>query len=396
MAKKKRNPIAKSLKDKSHFAKQEIVNFAAKLGFDYVGVTSVESLDRGVAARNRVRQGFMEGLPWFTEDRVLNASSPNRLLPEAQSIISLAVSYYYSPRRQNVLELRGKVARYAWGLDYHPLLKGKARQLVNFMQSQFNSCHNRIFVDDGPLLERAVAERSGIAWYGKNTMMITRGHGSWVLLAEILTDLSLPEDLPMKKNCGACTMCIDKCPTGALTPYALDNQKCISFWTIEHKGIIPREIRPLIGTWVFGCDLCQDVCPVNRNVQQTNETAFLRASTHIDSLDLIDLLKMTPLEYQQKFKGSTIKRAKLTGLKRNACIALGNLKKQEGIEALEFTLLNGDPVVRVHAAWALGLIGGKFAEEALKKSLLRDQDQEVIAEIHHALNMSVTSIDNER
>ena len=138
----------KLLKDKSYFAKQNIVNFALNLGFDYVGVTSVKSLERGVVARNRVRQGFMEGLPWFTEDRVRNASNPSRLLSEAQSVISLAVSYYYPSSRKNVLQLRGKVARYAWGLDYHPLLKDKARQLVGFMQSQFNSCHNRIFVDD--------------------------------------------------------------------------------------------------------------------------------------------------------------------------------------------------------------------------------------------------------
>ena len=366
--------------------KDVIVNFATKLGFDYVGVTSVESLERGITAKERVRDGFMRGLNWFTEERVVKASSPKQLLPEAQSILSLAVSYYYPVKRSESLELRGKIARYAWSQDYHSVLKSKTRLLVQFIEEQFHSRYNRIFVDDSPLLERAVAERSGIAWYGKNTMMLTRNHGSWVLLAEILTDLSLPVDQKLNKNCGSCTICIVECPTGALTPYALDNQKCISFWTIEHKGIIPRDVRPLIGTWVFGCDLCQDVCPVNRKIQQARDAAFMSSDTHIRSVELTNLLQMTQEEYQVKFKGSPIKRAKLNGLKRNACIALGNIGNAEAVSHLERVLMHSDSVVQVHAAWALGKIGGIRAKEILTKALPSIEDDDVITEIVDALD----------
>jgi epoxyqueuosine reductase len=367
-------------------AKDAVVRFANTLGFDYVGITSPESLQRGIVAQERVRGGFMRGLNWYTEERVSKASNPKRLLPEAQSIISLAVSYYYPVSRSQPLELHGKIARYAWSEDYHSVLKNKARLLVHFMEKRFHSLHNRIFVDDGPLLERAVAERSGIAWYGKNTMMLTRNHGSWVLLAEILTDLSLPEDQKVQKNCGSCTICIAECPTGALTPYALDNQKCISFWTIEHKGIIPKDMRPLIGTWVFGCDLCQDVCPVNRKIEKTRDSAFVRSDTHIRSIDLIDMLKMTPEQYQMKFKGSPIKRAKLNGLKRNACIALGNIGNSKAVSHLERVLIHSDSIVQIHAAWALGQIGGKPAEEVLTKASLYSKDKLVVNEIIDALD----------
>lgn len=374
--------------------KNAIINFATKLGFDYVGVTSVKSLERGITARQRVRDGFMRGLNWFTEDRVTKASSPKQLLPEARSILSLAVSYYYPVRGSEPLELHGKIARYAWSQDYHSVLKHKAKLLVQFIETQFHSRHNRIFVDDGPLLERAVAERSGVAWYGKNTMMLTRNHGSWVLLAEILTDLSLSEDQKLNKNCGSCTMCITACPTGALTPYALDNQKCISFWTIEHKGIIPRDMRHLIDTWVFGCDLCQEICPVNRKVQQTRDTEFISSDTHIRSVDLIDLLQMTPEQYQVKFKGSPIKRAKLNGLKRNACIALGNIGDAQAVSHLERVLIHSDKVIKVHAAWALGKIGGIRAKEVLTKALPSNKDDEVTSEILHALDTIKSSHDN--
>ena len=375
--------------------KGEIIGFATNLGFDYVGVTSVESLERGITAKDRVRDGFMRGLNRFTEERVTKASSPRHLLPEARSILSLAVSYYYPSRGLEPLQLHGKIARYAWSQDYHSVLKHKAKLLVQFIEKQFNSRHNRIFVDDGPLLERAVAERSGVAWYGKNTMMLTRNHGSWVLLAEILTDLSLPEDQKLNKNCGSCTMCLTACPTGALTPYALDNQKCISFWTIEHKGIIPRDMRPLIDTWVFGCDLCQEVCPVNRKVRQARDIAFISSDFHIRSVDLIGLLQMTPEQYQVKFKGSPIKRAKLNGLKRNACIALGNIGDEQAVSHLGHVLIHSERVVQVHAAWALGEIGGLQAKEILTKALLSNKDDELISEIQNALD-TIKSADDHK
>jgi epoxyqueuosine reductase len=237
------------------------------------------------------------------------------------------------------------------------------------------------------MLDRAVAERAGIGWFGKNANILTR-IGSWVLLAHVLTDLELEPDAPLKKTCGACRLCMDACPTGALiAPGVLDNRLCISYLTIENRGPIPRELRPQMGDWVFGCDICQDVCPVNRKAQLGQAYRELtRDAEERARPELIGLLEMDEAAFRQRFRASPVLRAKLAGMKRNVCVALGNIGDECAVPALTRALRDGPALVRGHAAWALGRIGGEGAIEGLKEALERESDHWVREEIGAALD----------
>ena len=233
------------------------------------------------------------------------------------------------------------------------------------------------------MLDRAVAQRGGVGWFGKNTNILTSSHGSWVFLGQVITDLELEPDPPVKKTCGSCVRCIEDCPTGAIVaPYVIDNARCISYLTIENRGPIPRTLRPLMHDWVFGCDICQDVCPVNRKAAYSKEPAFnLRRFT---SLDLVALLEMTEEEFRERFRNSPIKRARRVGLQRNACVALGNRGDPAAVPALARALRDGEPLVRGHAAWALGKLGSPETAHALEKALAQEEDSQVVEEIESA------------
>jgi epoxyqueuosine reductase len=244
----------------------------------------------------------------------------------------------------------------------------------------------RYYVDTGPLLDRALAQRAGLGWFGKNTMLITRaGYGSYVFLGEVLTDLVLEPDPPMKGSCGQCRICLDECPTGAIVaPFVVDARRCISYLTIELRGWIPRELRPLMGTWVYGCDICQDVCPHNTLVR-TGVHAEFAPRRDVAFPDLLELLHIDERTYQERFRHSAIKRAKRQGLRRNAAVALGNLGDSRAVPALVRALDDGDPIVRGHAAWALGRIGGAEAHDALRRLAQRETDPEVLVELNAAM-----------
>ncbi len=370
-------------------AKEAVQNLAREFGFDRVGVTSAEPFEGAEAiALERVRAGLMDGLPWYHEARVRRGASPSDILPGARSVISVAMSYYADdepPDRDPVL--RGKVARYAQGRDYHGVMQRRLKQLVASLSERIGRpVQARVYVDTGPMQDRAVAERAGVGWFGKNTNVLTSSHGSWVFLGQIVTDLALEPDAPLRKTCGRCTICIDDCPTGALiAPYVLDNAKCISFLTIELRGPIPRHLRPLVGDWVFGCDICQDVCPVNRKAQPTQEPAFRTGEHGFAAMDLLPLLAMTEEEFRERFAGSPIRRAKYAGLLRNACVALGNIGDARTIPALADALGHESSLVRGHAAWALGAIGGEAAHEALRSAQATETDESVQEELTAAL-----------
>ena len=360
---------------------------ARDLGFDLVRVTTAEPFLRDErAAVERVRQGLMDGLPWYTEERVRKANRPQSLLEGAKSVVSLAVSYNTGEPDDDDDALRGKVARYAWGDDYHELLKPRLRRFADALTPLAGrEVRTRVFVDDGPMNDRAAAARSGLGWFGKNTNILTPTHGSWVFLGQVITDLELEPDVPLAKTCGNCVRCIDDCPTGAIVaPYVIDNRKCISFLTIELRGSIPRELRPLVGAWVFGCDICQDVCPVNRKARLGGEAAF-RQRGDFAAPELIPLLELDEQGFRERFRGSPIKRAKLSGLKRNACVALGNLGDAAAVPALASALSGDDALVRSHAAWALGRIGGPAARSALRAAQPTEPDTDVAEEIALAL-----------
>jgi epoxyqueuosine reductase len=250
----------------------------------------------------------------------------------------------------------------------------------------------RAFVDSGPVLERDLAGVAGLGWIGKNTHLISPRRGSWFFLGELFLDLPLVYDRPIGDRCGRCELCLKACPTGAfIGPYLLDARRCISYLTIELKGWIPAHLRPLVGNHIFGCDICQEVCPYNAKASASSETAFQpRAGLHAP--ELIKLLALTADEFRRRFRGSPILRAKRRGLLRNVAVALGNLKCAEAEPALVRALEDGEPLVRGHAAWALGQIGLRSTLEALQRRLQVETDAEVQEEINGALEIIIAGL----
>ena len=332
----------------------------------------------------------MDGLPWYTQARVIRGCQPDELLPGAKSIITVGVSYYVDRPETDGSAGHGRVARYAWGDDYHQVMKKKLKALAEQLSAHLGSSQGRWYVDDGPMLDRAAAARGGIGWFGKNTNILSQTHGSWIFLGQLITDLELTSDTPLKKSCGTCVRCIDVCPTGAIiAPYVLDNRRCISYLTIENRGPISNEMRPLIDDWVFGCDLCQDVCPVNFKAAPSQEEAFTKVRS--DVLDLAEILELTEDEFRERFRNSPIKRATRIGLQRNVSVALGNVGDRTAIPPLAKALVEGDALVRCHAAWALGQLGGSEATEHLEKAALTEAAPDVQGEISAALDAAGTS-----
>jgi epoxyqueuosine reductase len=334
----------------------------------------------------RLEEGYLSGLSWMNADRATRATTPELLLPGARSIVILAAAYEQNDADRSDDELRGRVARYAWGRDYHRLFKKRLRQLRLFMESRLPGLQSRVMVDYGPLAERAYAVLAGLGWFGKNTNLLLPGVGSWVLLGEVLTTADLAPDIPLRKSCGSCNRCITACPTGAIArDYVIDNDRCISYQTIENRGPIPRELRPLIGDWLFGCDICQEVCPVGRSAG-ISILEGLAAAKQEDALpQLVPLLQLGEKEFVERFAGRAIMRAKRNGLLRNACVVLGNLRDPRAIPGLIGALNDPAILVRGHAAWALAQIGGRAALQALTARREIESDSWVLEEIDLAI-----------
>ena len=365
---------------------------AIEIGFDLVRITSADEFaeDRDIAIA-RIKNGLMDGLPWYNEARVNRGSSPQQLLPGAKSIVCLALNYFPGPdageaEPGNEPTPGGKVARYAQGRDYHRVMKKKMRDYVADLGERVDrKVSARWYVDDGPMLDRSAAARAGMGWFGKNTNILTSELGSWVFLGQVISNLELEPDPPLTKTCGSCARCIDACPTGAIVaPYVVDNARCISYLTIENRGPIPRQLRPLMLDWIFGCDICQEVCPVNRKERPTNEPDFARRGLAV--IDLVELIKMTDESFVSRFAGTPIMRAKRTGMQRNACVALGNAGDPVAVPALGEALATADTLVKSHAAWALGEIGGEAAVSCLREALIVEGNAQVRTEINEALN----------
>jgi epoxyqueuosine reductase len=389
-----------------------IKEYAYELGFDSVRITGAAAFPgEERVIKQRIAEGLMDGLPWFTARRAEISCQPAALLPEARSIIALALCYLSEqPAGEQSGPPRGRISRYAWGDDYHDLITSRLQQftawLAEYTRTEVPQLQTHLFVDTGRMVDRAVARRAGLGWYGKNTNILTRGWGSWVFLAEVVTNLPLQEeefDQPLQAHCGKCEICLHACPTGALpAPYVLDNRRCISYLTIELRGSIPLELRPLMGNLIFGCDICQEVCPVNQVAERRlglrlgtaagtpllqirpRPTFHPRASLGSNP-ELIPLLKLTEEEFRERFRGSPIKRAKRRGLLRNVCVALGNSKDLAAVPALCEALHHEEALVRGHAAWALGQLGGKQAREALEEASGQESEIDVRQEICCAL-----------
>jgi epoxyqueuosine reductase len=371
--------------DRRLVLREQINAEATALGFDLVGITSAEPLAHGSRLRAWVAQGFAGDMGYMSRD-VEKRVDPSRVLPEVRSIVVLAMNYYTSPSMSEVSPRCGWISRYSWGQDYHTVLRNKLEALVAFIRElEGANVRARWYVDTGPILERELAWRAGIGWAGKNTTLINRRMGSWLFLGAILLDRELVYDAPATAHCGTCTRCIIACPTGALVaPGVLDARRCISYLTIELRGPIPRELRPLMGTHIFGCDICQAVCPWNRRAPMSSEAAFLPRAGFA-APELIPLLSLSDEGFRARFRGSPITRAKRRGLLRNVAVALGNLRDLRALPALEGALHDAEPLIRSHAAWALGRIGGSGAQQVLQVALGTERDADVRGEMASAL-----------
>jgi epoxyqueuosine reductase len=295
---------------------------AKELGFQKFGVARAEELtEEGANLRTWLERGYAATMNWIGKNEE-KRRDPRRVLEGAKSVISVAINYYTTPKHSSD-HAKGKVSRYAWGGDYHEIVSGKLEQLLGFIRTSHPGIKALVYVDTGPVLEKAWAQRAGIGWLGKHTNIISQDMGSWLFLGEIITDLELTPDAPATDHCGSCTLCIEACPTQAIVePYIVDSNRCISYLTIEHRGEIDPELTGKFENWVYGCDICQDVCPWNEKFsQQSAEQEFSPRAQNLEP-DLVQWSKMTQEEFTRNFKGSPMKRTKLAGIQRNAKVLL--------------------------------------------------------------------------
>jgi epoxyqueuosine reductase len=359
---------------------------AQRLGFLLVGVTNPDPPDHLDFFREWLTAGYQASMDWIAADRSMECrSDPRKILPECESILVLGSPY---PAPKGNIQ-GGNIASYALNLDYHDVLEGKLRQLLEKIEEWVGEpVPNHWYVDTGPVLEKELAMRAGLGWIGKNTLLINRDYGSYFFLAEILLGIQLNTDIPNTEVfCGTCTRCLDTCPTGALLePYTLNANRCISYLTIEHREAIPVELRSQMGDWIFGCDICQAVCPWNKpGAESPTVLDELQPREDLLQIDLIEEMGLSQEEFSARFKGSPIKRTKRWGYLRNIAIALGNLGVEDAISALAEALQDPEPLVRSHAAWALSEIKGENSKTILKNAAEREKHPDVIQEITLAM-----------
>jgi epoxyqueuosine reductase len=372
----------------------EIKQAARRLGFEVAGITSLDPFPRDRAALDAwCSAGYAAEMGYMTRRPVLLAN-PRQLVPGAGSLITLALNYY-ADAPEFVHEHRyGRVARYAWGRDYHDVVKPRLALLgEEVSQIAGRQVRWRGFVDAVPLLERAAAARAGLGFFGKNTNLLLPRHGSWFFLADLFVDLALPADtLQTEVNCGSCRRCIVACPTDAFAaPYVLDSRRCISYQTIENRGPIPRDLRQGMGEWVFGCDVCQDVCPFNRFSSETFWPELRPESGAGPRLDLISLLSVrTNKEFAARFAGTALMRPRRRGLLRNAAIAAANIECGAATPLLAGLVEHDEePMIRGHALWALARLDRSRARHLAGVAAKRDPDNWVREEAAACMELEV-------
>ena len=359
---------------------------AQRLGFALVGISPVKIAAHEESFAEWLRKGLGGELGYMKRTEELRRD-PKKLVPWAVSVISVGMNYFTPlPRPENPQGTQGWISRYAWGDDYHDVVREKLDLLLEKIREIYGgSIEGRAFVDSGPVLERGIAGVAGIGWIGKNTQLISPRKGSWFFLGELFLGIELAYDRPIRDRCGKCDLCLKACPTGAFVgPYILDARRCISYLTIELKGPIPRHLRPLMGNHIFGCDICQEVCPYNVKAKPTGEAAF-DPREGLYAPDLIPLLSLSEEEFRRRFQGSPILRAKRRGFLRNVAVALGNLKSREAVPALIRALHDDEPLVRRHVAWALGRIGDADSLAALRQRLAVESNAGLQEEIEEAI-----------
>ncbi len=367
----------------THELTLELKREALRLGFDKVGIAPAISPQSYPNYLTWLQAGHGAGMSYL-ERQAVARSHPEYLFEEGRSVIMTSL-VYGRPAPAPLGATQAKVARYARGADYHEILWRKLEDLLKWLQSKSPGAKGRAVADTAPLLERDFARLAGIGWVGKNTMLIDRRLGSFTLLGALLVDIELEADEPAERGyCGTCTRCLDACPTDAFAgPYNLDARKCISYWTIEHKGVIDEDFSSQLSDWVFGCDVCQDVCPWNRKAPAGREPG-LDALPELTNPDLITWLEADPALFSKGIKSTALSRAKRVGLLRNAALILGTRRELSAVPALVRLLDDPAPVIRASVAWSLGRIGTEACREALARHE-NDQDPLVRNAIQRAL-----------
>jgi epoxyqueuosine reductase len=323
---------------------------AAACGFELAGVARTGPSPDADRFHRWVAAGMAGEMRYLTDHRAALRDDPRTLLPSARSVICVGKLYQtqHAPRYDDA-ELAW-ISRYAWGDDYHEVMRAGLERLRDLLAARAGPFESRISVDTAPILERSWARAAGLGWIGKNTSLIHQGKGSWFFLGELLVSLDLAPSAPPPDRCGTCTRCIEACPTGALTPYMLDARRCVSYFTIELRGTIPEEFRTGMGPHVFGCDICQDVCPWNRRAPVTEDPAF---APRLYAPRLEKLAAISEDEFREIFRASPVRRARYNGFLRNVAIAMGNAGLEKFREPLERLAAGSDPVVAEAARWAL-------------------------------------------
>ncbi len=374
------------LAELARFVKEE----AHRLGFTLVGITTPDPPAHFDVYQRWIESGNHGSMSYLSSERALHRrSDPRTILPECQSILVCGTTYLPEDSSTSTPASTVQISSYALGEDYHAVFKDRLQSLVHIIEDRLHKpLKHLIYTDTGPLLERELAQRAGLGWIGKNTCLIHPQLGSYLLLAEVLFEIPLQPDphFPYDR-CGTCTRCIDACPTGCILPdRTLDARRCISYLTIEEKQSIDYDLRGAIGNWLFGCDICQQVCPWNQRFAKPTEDLAFQPRPFLKQPAVTDFLRLKPGAWRKPLRGSPLERPRRKGLVRNAIIVAGNAQDESAIPLLaELLRSDPEPIVRAHAAWALGQIPGREAESSLQAAANRETDPIVQGEIKRAL-----------
>lgn len=374
--------------------KQEVITFAKGIGIDKIGFTTAEPF---YSLKERLEEhqakGYASG---FEEMDIDKRVYPKLTLPDAKSIIAVALAHpsrFSNPNPSEPGAYRGIVSRAAWGRDYHQVLKEKLEKLALFIKQNVPEANCIPMVDTGVLADRAVAERAGLGWVGKNANLITPEYGSYVYLGEMITNLPFPPDSPMENGCGACTACLTACPTQAFVKAGqLNAKRCLAYLT-QVKGFLPQEVREKMGNRIYGCDTCQQVCPYNRKINFTHQEAF-RPDPELARPLLKPLLSIGKREFQEKWGPTAAAWRGKKPIQRNAIIALAHFRDESAVpDLIKLLKEDGRPVIRGTSAWALGKIGGDMARKALEEQRMCEKEEVVLEEILNALRRLEEPVD---
>ncbi|HTU19965.1 MAG TPA: tRNA epoxyqueuosine(34) reductase QueG [Gemmataceae bacterium] len=327
---------------------------ARTLGFELVGIAPATGSDGFDRLRDWLARGFA-GTMEYMQRHGDARRHPSSILPEVRSVVMVAMNYRPAGEKETLSrKQQGRISCYARGADYHDVLRDRLNHLLDWLRQERPDCLGRGVVDTAPLLERDFARRAGLGWFGKNTMLLNKRLGSYFFIGALLTNLELACDPPhTAAHCGTCTACLDACPTQAFAaPGLLDARRCISYLTIEHRGDVPEELRSGLGDWLFGCDVCQEVCPWNRKAPPGTEPA-LQGRPELEKVDLIELLGLSEEAFRRRFRGTALLRTKRRGLLRNAALVLGNTGDADALPSLRRALDDPEPLVREAARWAI-------------------------------------------